>query len=86
MIPSLMAFHVIFFAFYALHSYTADKKAFDRKTIVKKLDETRKSVTKQLERSVELTRRYLKGEYQNGTENGQIVSTGINKDLRLVSF
>ena len=36
MIPSLMAFHVIFFTFYALHSYTADQKAFDRKTIVKK--------------------------------------------------
>ena len=55
MIPSLMAFHVIFFAFYALHSYTADKKAFEkgiRKTIVKQLDETRKSVTKSIERSV----------------------------------
>ena len=39
MIPSLVSFFIIFFAFYILHSYLADKQGFDKERFNKHINE-----------------------------------------------
>ena len=100
MLPSLFSFFALFWAFYALHSYTADQKNMAK--VWSRVDRTRQSIRSGFNKSgksrlyryypwnnrfsVESTRKWMIGQRSGATPNGNVVNDNRKNTKKDVDF
>lgn len=80
MIPSLLSFFALFWAFYALHSYTVDTKVVSQ--LYQRMKESRNSIRQKFTNSVELARRSITKSHENfdSPKQGHLDSSTVSRD------